>query len=387
MILILTLFAGGCEVEVSNPVTDSPFQIADETIIEVDIQDSGLYAVSETGRLYAWGWNGYGKIGAGLTEEESWNITSPTYIDIPEEVILVESGSTFACALTSTHELYGWGSNLYSELANADSEYSPKPMKIELPEQIVDVSVGAAHALALGESGVVYSWGYNEYYALGDGSNENRYTPISLNIPEKVLWIEAGSGVGYAMTESGVLYGWGNCEAGQLGIGSIENSNFKASPIIMDFPKSIKKVSCGDSIGMLLTEDGDLYTWGSNYYGSLGQGDYDDRMIPTKVSFDEKIVTATSGAKHMVAITESNRVYVWGWNETGQLGLGDETNRNSPVELMMDSVKIVDVKAGIVNTLAITDTRQIYGWGGNESGVLLDDTFENRNKPILLPIN
>lgn len=89
----------------------------------------------------------------------------------------------------------------------------------------------------------------------------------------------------------------------------------------------------------------------------------------------------------MIAVTETYRVYVWGWNEASQLGLGDKIDRNSPVELFIDDAKIIDVKAGIVNTLAITESCKIYGLGGNESGVLLNGNFENQVIPTLLPIN
>lgn len=207
MCLTLAIVISGCADKENGLDNDPIYSISDEKIAYVDVQDSGIYAVSGSGKFFAWGWNGYGKIGTGLPEDESFNITKPTHIYIPEKVYYVESGSTFACALTTEHELYGWGSNFYKELTRPEGDNYYNPILIDLSESVNEISVGSAHVLALGESGMLYSWGYNEYYALGDGSNTNRYTPIALDIPEKVVWVEAGTGVGYAMTELGILYG------------------------------------------------------------------------------------------------------------------------------------------------------------------------------------
>jgi alpha-tubulin suppressor-like RCC1 family protein len=39
-------------------------------------------------------------------------------------------------------------------------------------------------------------------------------------------------------------------------------------------------VSIGESFGIVMTEDKDLYTWGQNYNGQLGSGDLIDKPTP-----------------------------------------------------------------------------------------------------------
>jgi alpha-tubulin suppressor-like RCC1 family protein len=54
--------------------------------------------------------------------------------------------------------------------------------------------------------------------------------------------------------------------------------------------------------------------------------------VPTFVKglIDKKIIMASCGAKHMMALTEENQIFVWGTGENGRLGLGDTKGRNVP---------------------------------------------------------
>ena len=68
----------------------------------------------------------------------------------------------------------------------------------------------------------------------------------------------------------------------------------------------------GRSHTAALTKDGKVFTWGSNEYGQLGQGD-NDRYIPTKVESLDGIfiVKIACGEEHTVAITDKGETYTW----------------------------------------------------------------------------
>lgn len=44
-----------------------------------------------------------------------------------------------------------------------------------------------------------------------------------------------------------------------------------------------------------------------------------------------KITDIATGAEHSVLVTENGEIKTWGWGEHGQLGLGDDGDRISPV--------------------------------------------------------
>ena len=174
-----------------------------------------------------------------------------------------------------------------------------------------------------------------------------------------------------AITETGDLYLWGDNEYGQLGDGTTEG---KRSPIkVME---KIKSVSLGNHHSAAITETGDLYLWGSNNRGQLGDGTTEDRHVPTKVM--EKVKSVSLGGIHSVAITETGDLYLWGSNNRGQLGDGTTEDRHSPIKVME---KVKSVGLGFNHSAAITETGDLYLWGSNISGELGNGTRGDRHSP------
>lgn len=88
--------------------------------------------------------------------------------------------------------------------------------------------------------------------------------------------------------------------------------------------------------------------------------------------------------------TESGWVYVCGQGDFGQLGLGDDASQTERKKLtpLPNLKNIVDIRAGGLHTLILTEDGIIYSFGCNDEGALGrittdDDEFEP--KPIKLP--
>ncbi len=66
-----------------------------------------------------------------------------------------------------------------------------------------------------------------------------------------------------ALTDDGKVYVWGNNTYGQLGTGSLKNQN---KPILLDhfIREKVIDISCGDNYSGVITQNGDVYTWGFN---------------------------------------------------------------------------------------------------------------------------
>ena len=79
---------------------------------------------------------------------------------------------------------------------------------------------------------------------------------------------------------------------------------------------------------------GDVWAWGGNWNGELGDGTTTDRLSPVQVSGLTE-VTAIAGGRwgHSLALKSDGTVWAWGYNQYGQLGDGTTTSRSIPVQV------------------------------------------------------
>ena len=128
---------------------------------------------------------------------------------------------------------------------------------------------------------------------------------------------------------------------------------------------------------MVLTRDGDVFTWGMGYDGQLGHGNTDDQNVPKRVEGLTNVTDIAAGGAHSLAVGEGGAVYTWGYNEHGQLGLGDHgdgTNRHVPTEVPGVN-GVVAVAAGSYHSFALSRDGTVMACGENDDGQLgLGDT-------------
>lgn len=183
---------------------------------------------------------------------------------------------------------------------------------------------------------------------------------------------------GGAVTTNGDLYMWGDNPCGQLGNGT--TSLYTTAPVkVLD---KVETVSLGGRHSAAITKDGSLYMWGENWCGKLGDGTTTDRHSPVKIL--ENVKAVSLGQNHSGAITKDGGLYMWGNNYSGQLGDGTTTDRYSPVKVLDDVEKL---SLGAFHSGAITKDGSLYMWGNNESGQLGDGTTTNRYKPTKILSN
>ena len=128
--------------------------------------------------------------------------------------------------------------------------------------------------------------------------------------------------------------------------------------------KTISQISAGSVHSLALDSEGQIYAWGSNSYGQLGNGGTTRSNTPVKVDtsgvLDGKTISQISaGNYHSLALDSEGQIYAWGGNHYGQLGNGDTTDSNTPVQTnfsnMLDrsitSIKFGDVEAISFNVI------------------------------------
>lgn len=132
-------------------------------------------------------------------------------------------------------------------------------------------------------------------------------------------------------------------------------------------------VSAGNKSVLYASVEGDLFSWGANSSGQLGDGTVMDRSSPV-ISLEAGPWLAVSAsltppdsvdeAGHSLAIKTNGTLWAWGANSRGQLGLGDTVDRNSPTQVGSSSDWIA-VEAGSSFSMALNSLGEIWLWGDN----------------------
>ena len=157
-------------------------------------------ALTSSGQVLAWGWNFYGQLGNGTTTTTTscQCIPTPVQVSLPSgtTVTAVAGGYGHSLALTSTGRMLAWGYNGYGELGNGSTTNSSTPVAVSLPSgtTVTAIAGGFYHSLALTSSGQVLAWGINNYGQLGNGTTTNSSTPAVVSALQAVVIAIAGGG-------------------------------------------------------------------------------------------------------------------------------------------------------------------------------------------------
>ena len=202
--------------------------------------------------------------------------------------------------------------------------------------------------------------------AYDKAGNNTKSNEIEFRISRKYKEVSVGYDHCLAIDEKGNLWSWGNNRNGQLGDGTITS---KTSPIkILNGTKFIK-ISTGGYYSLAIDEDGNLWSWGYNGSGQLGDGTTTSKTSPIKILDGIKFTQISAGENHSLAIDEEENLWSWGDNGSGQLGDGTTTSKTSPIKIL-DGIKFTQISAGKNHSLAIDKEKNLWGWGNNGYGEL-----------------
>ena len=178
------------------------------------------------------------------------------------------------------------------------------------------------------------------------------------------------------------MYVWGLNESSQLGLGP-EAPPVVRKPVLNPYLHGINKLSAGNEHSIALNKQNELFIWGGG--GLTGLGDLTPKCIPTKVDYFQqhgiKISQAICGGLHTIVISKEGEVYSWGSTEGGQLGLplnmiADLTEGNEqPVAVpqkipALSGIHVTQVACGEAHTVALAKDGRLFGWGMSNYGQL-----------------
>ncbi|XP_063743420.1 RCC1 and BTB domain-containing protein 1-like isoform X4 [Eleginops maclovinus] len=225
-----------------------------------------ILLATEDGELFAWGHNGYSQLGNGTTNQG----VAPVLVSanlLNKKVTEVACGSHHSMALTDSGEVYAWGYNNCGQVGSGSTANQPTPRRVSscLQNKVaVSIVCGQTSSLAVVDNGEVYGWGYNGNGQLGLGNNGNQLTPCRLAVLQGLCVQQIVSGYAHslALTDEGLLYAWGSNTYGQLGTGN--KSNQLSPLLIMTEKERIVEVAACHSThtSAAKTQSGQVYMWG-----------------------------------------------------------------------------------------------------------------------------
>uniref|UniRef100_A0A8C5BGF8 non-specific serine/threonine protein kinase n=1 Tax=Gadus morhua TaxID=8049 RepID=A0A8C5BGF8_GADMO len=215
---------------------------------------------------------------------------------------------------------------------------------------------------------------YREVYCWGGG----KFTPQKLDTfkgGNSAQQVCAGENHFAVVTVEKELYTWANVQGGAKMVGQLghgDQSSYR-QPKKVDClqGKAIRQVACGADFTACVTDEDQMYMFGSDYYGCLGVENErgPQALEPVLLEFFEErpVRQVSCGDNHVVVLTQRGDIYSWGCGEHGRLGLDCEDDFSSPMQVEMPKGAIMcSVSCGSDGTFFLTEAGKVLACGNNE---------------------
>ncbi len=340
-----------------TPVNSLANPAPTQVLTQVKAAAGNSLILKTDGTLWSVGNNFSGQLGIASTD--TFSHPSPAQVLVLTDVVTVAGGYNHNLALQSDGTLWAFGSNFAGQLGEEVGGFQGYP--IATPTQVLTdvaaIAAGREFSLALKSDGTLWSFGFNRYGQLGHDLHIQDHPPslISLNsvathVMSGVVAIAAGTYHSLALKSDGTLWTFGRNYFGELGNTTNNGATntyppdyTPANPVPTQVMNGVAKIAAGGSHSVALKSDGTVWTFGSNFFGQLGNaantGTYNPNPVPTQVVGLSNVTEIAAGGAHSMAVKADGTLWTFGSNASGQLGraanINDENAANPvPTKVM-----------------------------------------------------
>ena len=240
------------------------------------------------------------------------------------------AGLQSTCSLSRAGDVHCWGTNSWGNLGVTHAA-TDTPLPIEpIGTPVARIAAGKAHACAITTTSEVWCWGGNYAGKLGVPTvptNTNSPRPVKIS---GLLAVEIAAGTDHTCVVT---------TAHTLEMLGQERPRSARHCVGHEQPRSggnrgarRRQRNCCRIHALLRVIRGDVYCWGGNELGQLGDGIIDDQSTPVGARGVGPSVTSIAAGDAFTCAVTADGPICWGANASGQLGLGRmTTGPNKPV--------------------------------------------------------
>lgn len=253
-------------------------------------------------------------------------------------------------ALKADGSLWGWGS--YTGDGSSLMRCVPTRIGDGYKKAHSGEGIAETHdSIAVKQDGTLWFWGSLGINAL-----------VPTQIGTDTDWADAvvGDSHGLALKTDGSLWSFGHNEYGQLGLGFTEIVTINMTPRRVG-SGTFRAISINWRSSYAVASNGDLYSWGRNYLGILGDNTAADRASPMLIGTGFKSVDATNEV--VVGLKDDGSVWAWGTNTSNSGIVGDGTSVPRTVPTKLAGLTLAQVSASSIGVVGIDAAGATWGWG------------------------
>ena len=160
-----------------------------------------------------------------------------------------------------------------------------------------------------------------------------------------------------ALSGDGNVWAWGANWTGQLGDGTTNISSH--TPVQVKNLNNVIAIDAGVRT-VALRYDGTVWTWGDNSYGGLGNATTINSSIPVQVHNLNNVIAIASGWHHTVALRDDGNVWMWGATSLLQ---NDVRTTYTSVPIQVQGINdVIAIAAGSSYTIALRNDGTVWKW-------------------------
>jgi alpha-tubulin suppressor-like RCC1 family protein len=343
------------------------------TLVDADSYGYSSYALFANGNLYTWGVNGGGQLGLGDTTNRTLPVlafpnvaevyTHPSSMSVsPEQTRLMvkkTDGTVWAC-----------GYNSFGQFGNGTTTNATSFIQLTWigtnPLSVWPLGSYGSMTVVQKSDGTIWAAGFNNYGQLGNGNTTQQNTAVNVS----TNW----NGGDATMVIQDIVAGMRYADGGVL--------EFYNVTMFLDNGTTSRIASAGN-----------------NAYGAMGNGLTTTPTVPVVPSsaggFGGRVraIRGSGGGGLMTVyvLMTNGDLWSWGWNGGGQVGNNTTVNVLSPFRVMTSVVDVYGDMQGWLNNEAsgtspvVEKADGFYSWGYNAFGMVPNYTTTNALVPVKLP--